>query len=67
MKVREESVADACYLLRLKYCCPPRQLKSLSYLPFEKQTPLAAPNVEQATITGIIQAMTPYMRFPKVC
>ena len=32
-----------------------------------KQRPLAAPNVEQATSTGIVQAMTPYRRFAKVC
>ena len=37
------------------------------YLPAVKQVPLAAPNVEQATATGMSQAMTPSVRLAKVC
>lgn len=40
---------------------------AFSYLPPEKQPPLAVPNVEQATRIGMLQAMTPYKRFAKVC
>ena len=37
------------------------------YLPPAKALPFAAPNVEQATRIGMLQAITPYNRFARVC
>ena len=39
---------------------------SMIYLPFENIVPFAAPNVEQATKNGMIQAITPRTRLPQV-
>ena len=37
------------------------------YLPPAKTFALAVPKVEQATRTGMIQAITPYKRLAKIC
>lgn len=42
-------------------------ISTFPYLPPEKALPLAEPNVEQETSIGILQAMTPYNRFARVC
>lgn len=42
-------------------------MSTFPYLPPEKALPLAEPNVEQETSIGILQAMTPYNRFARVC